>query len=155
MVPELCDTSESADEDDELEGGFRDERRAEIRKLILSLRQSKLATLRNANSEDEVDESMLQLGLLAYPVLQAADVLLYKWVLQLGDSHARPLTLFSSRTSHVPVGHDQAQHLELARDTAQVFNRAYPGRRKDGKGRGKGVFRVPEVMLSRLQLCSP
>ena len=40
--------------------------------------QGKLAQLRNANSEDEVDESLLQLGLLAYPVLQAADVLLYK-----------------------------------------------------------------------------
>ncbi|ORY61914.1 Tryptophanyl-tRNA synthetase [Leucosporidium creatinivorum] len=91
--------------------------------------KSKLATLRNANSEDEIDDSMLQLGLLAYPVLQAADILLYK-------------------TSHVPVGHDQAQHLELARDTAQIFNRAYPGRRKDGKGKGKGVFRIPDVMLT-------
>ncbi|GAA5916779.1 hypothetical protein JCM8208_004041 [Rhodotorula glutinis] len=91
--------------------------------------KSKLATIRNANSEDEIDDSMLQLGLLAYPVLQAADVLLYK-------------------TSHVPVGHDQSQHLELARDLAQIFNRAYPGRRKDGKGKGKGVFRVPEVMLT-------
>ncbi|GAA6026848.1 hypothetical protein JCM8097_005904 [Rhodosporidiobolus ruineniae] len=91
--------------------------------------KSKLATLRNANSEDEVDDSMLQLGLLAYPVLQAADILLYK-------------------TSHVPVGHDQAQHLELCRDLAQDFNRAYPGRRKDGKGKGKGVFRLPEVMLT-------
>lgn len=40
--------------------------------------QSRLATRRNANSEDEVDESMLQLGLFAYPVLQAADVLLYQ-----------------------------------------------------------------------------
>ncbi|KAK4058653.1 Tryptophan--tRNA ligase, mitochondrial [Microbotryomycetes sp. JL221] len=91
--------------------------------------KSKLATLRNANSEDEVDDSMLQLGLLAYPVLQAADVLLYE-------------------TTHVPVGHDQSQHLELARDTAIAFNRMYPGRRKDGKGKGKGVFRVPEVMLT-------
>ena len=42
--------------------------------------QSKLASLRNANSEDEIDDSLLQLGLLAYPVLQAADVLLYKSV---------------------------------------------------------------------------
>lgn len=40
--------------------------------------QSRLATVRNANSEAEVDESMLHLGLFAYPVLQAADVLLYK-----------------------------------------------------------------------------
>ncbi|GAA5907966.1 hypothetical protein JCM5296_000773 [Sporobolomyces johnsonii] len=91
--------------------------------------KSKLVTLRNANSEDEVDDSLLQLGLLAYPVLQAADILLYK-------------------TTHVPVGHDQIQHLELCRDLAQVFNHAYPGRRKDGKGKGKGVFRIPDVMMT-------
>lgn len=42
--------------------------------------QSKLAQIRNANSEDEVDDSLLQLGLLAYPVLQAADILLYRCV---------------------------------------------------------------------------
>ena len=42
-------------------------------------------------------------GLYAYPVLQAADVLLYQ-------------------TTHVPVGDDQKQHLELARDIAAKFN---------------------------------
>ena len=42
-------------------------------------------------------------GLYAYPVLQAADVLLYQ-------------------TTHVPVGDDQTQHLELARDIATKFN---------------------------------
>ncbi|MEN8723712.1 MAG: tryptophan--tRNA ligase [Alphaproteobacteria bacterium] len=42
-------------------------------------------------------------GLYAYPVLQAADILLYK-------------------ATHVPVGEDQKQHLELARDIAQKFN---------------------------------
>ena len=42
-------------------------------------------------------------GLYAYPVLQAADVLLYQ-------------------ATHVPVGEDQKQHLELARDIAQKFN---------------------------------
>ncbi|MFD1611889.1 tryptophan--tRNA ligase [Sphingomonas tabacisoli] len=42
-------------------------------------------------------------GLYAYPVLQAADVLLYE-------------------TTHVPVGEDQKQHLELARDIAAKFN---------------------------------
>lgn len=43
------------------------------------------------------------IALFAYPVLQAADVLLYQ-------------------ASHVPVGEDQKQHLELARDIAQKFN---------------------------------
>jgi tryptophanyl-tRNA synthetase len=42
-------------------------------------------------------------GLFSYPVLQAADVLLYN-------------------ATHVPVGEDQKQHLELARDIAQKFN---------------------------------
>lgn len=45
-------------------------------------------------------------GLLAYPVLQAADILLY-------------------RTDLVPVGEDQKQHVELARDVAQRFNRLF------------------------------
>ncbi|MXP40619.1 tryptophan--tRNA ligase [Altererythrobacter soli] len=43
------------------------------------------------------------IALFTYPVLQAADVLLYQ-------------------TTHVPVGEDQKQHLELARDIAQKFN---------------------------------
>lgn len=43
------------------------------------------------------------LGLYAYPVLQAADILLYK-------------------ATHVPIGEDQKQHIELARDIAGAFN---------------------------------
>ncbi|MGE3622923.1 MAG: tryptophan--tRNA ligase [Bdellovibrionales bacterium] len=46
------------------------------------------------------------LGLYAYPVLMAADILAYK-------------------ATHVPVGEDQKQHLELTRDIAAAFNRAY------------------------------
>ncbi|HEX3864624.1 MAG TPA: tryptophan--tRNA ligase [Stellaceae bacterium] len=46
------------------------------------------------------------LGLYAYPVLMAADILLYK-------------------ATHVPVGEDQKQHLELSRDIAGAFNRRY------------------------------
>ncbi len=45
----------------------------------------------------------VSVGLYAYPVLQAADILLYK-------------------ATHVPVGEDQKQHLELSRDIAQKFN---------------------------------
>ena len=45
-------------------------------------------------------------GLFNYPVLQAADILLYK-------------------ATHVPVGEDQKQHLELSRDIAQKFNNDY------------------------------
>lgn len=46
------------------------------------------------------------LGLYTYPILMAADILLY-------------------RATHVPVGEDQKQHLELARDIAQKFNHDY------------------------------
>ena len=46
------------------------------------------------------------LGLYAYPVLMAADILVYK-------------------ATHVPVGEDQKQHLELSRDIAGAFNRQY------------------------------
>src|ERR1700757_1112760 len=46
------------------------------------------------------------LGLYSYPVLMAADILAYK-------------------ATHVPVGEDQKQHLELARDIAQAFNSRY------------------------------
>ena len=52
------------------------------------------------------DREMAGLGLYAYPVLMAADILVYK-------------------ATHVPVGEDQRQHLELARDIAGAFNRRY------------------------------
>jgi tryptophanyl-tRNA synthetase len=57
-------------------------------------------------------------GLYAYPVLQAADVLLY-------------------RASHVPVGEDQKQHIELIRDIAAKFNADY-----------REVFALPEPMIA-------
>lgn len=46
------------------------------------------------------------LGLYTYPVLQAADILLFK-------------------ATHVPIGEDQLQHLELCRDIALKFNNHY------------------------------
>ena len=49
------------------------------------------------------DREGASVGLFAYPVLQAADILLYK-------------------ATHVPVGEDQKQHLELTRDIAVKFN---------------------------------
>jgi tryptophanyl-tRNA synthetase len=52
------------------------------------------------------DRQSAGLGLYAYPVLMAADILAYK-------------------ATHVPVGEDQKQHLELARDLAGAFNRRY------------------------------
>jgi tryptophanyl-tRNA synthetase len=52
------------------------------------------------------EREMAGLGLYAYPVLMAADIILYK-------------------ATHVPVGEDQKQHVELARDIAGAFNRRY------------------------------
>ncbi len=58
--------------------------------------------------KEQIKELELQpsLGLLAYPVLQAADILLYK-------------------ANVVPVGEDQLPHIELTRETARRFNQAY------------------------------
>ncbi|KAG1297384.1 hypothetical protein G6F66_002656 [Rhizopus arrhizus] len=55
---------------------------------------------------DEHLTAGLKMGLFDYPVLQAADILLYKG-------------------THVPVGQDQMQHLELARDIASLFNKTF------------------------------
>ncbi len=60
-------------------------------------------------------------ALFTYPVLQAADVLLYQ-------------------TTHVPVGDDQKQHLELARDIAQKFN-------NDFAHEDAPVFTLPEPII--------
>lgn len=63
-------------------------------------------------------ENNINAGLLNYPVLQAADILLYD-------------------TSYVPVGQDQVQHLELTRDISRWFNNRF----------GK-TFREPKVLLT-------
>ncbi len=60
------------------------------------------------------------IALFTYPVLQAADVLLYQ-------------------ASHVPVGEDQKQHLELARDIAQKFNNDF--------GNGAEIFTLPDPII--------
>jgi tryptophanyl-tRNA synthetase len=60
-------------------------------------------------------------ALYTYPVLQAADVLLYQ-------------------ATHVPVGEDQKQHLELARDIAQKFNNDYASEEAP-------VFTLPEPII--------
>jgi tryptophanyl-tRNA synthetase len=66
------------------------------------------------------DRENASVGLYAYPNLMAADILAY-------------------RATHVPVGEDQKQHLELARDIAQKFNNDYR-KEIDAKGYADGVF---------------
>lgn len=62
-------------------------------------------------------EGAASVGLFTYPILQAADILLY-------------------RPAYVPVGEDQRQHLELTRDLAQRFNHRF-----------KKTFRLPEPYI--------
>ncbi|MEP3071274.1 tryptophan--tRNA ligase [Maricaulis sp.] len=66
------------------------------------------------------DKERASVGLLTYPVLQAADILAYK-------------------ATHVPVGEDQKQHLELCRDIAARFNRDY--------GDGEAFFPLTEPVI--------
>jgi tryptophanyl-tRNA synthetase len=68
------------------------------------------------------------LGLFAYPSLMAADILLYK-------------------ATHVPVGEDQKQHLELTRDIAQKFNNDFGPSIKE-QGLDADFFPITEPVIS-------
>ena len=67
------------------------------------------------------DKEKASVGLYIYPNLMAADILLYK-------------------ATHVPVGADQKQHLELSRDIAQKFNKDF---------NSKDFFPLPEPLISK------
>ncbi len=74
------------------------------------------------------DRENASVGLYVYPVLMAADILAY-------------------RATHVPVGDDQKQHLELARDIAQKFNVDY-AETIAAEGFKDGFFPLPEQLIS-------
>ena len=67
------------------------------------------------------DKEKASVGLYIYPVLMAADILLYD-------------------TTHVPVGEDQKQHLELCRDIAQKFNLDF---------KTSNFFKIPEPLIKK------
>lgn len=69
----------------------------------------------------KMNENAIGLGLFAYPVLMTADILLYQ-------------------ADVVPVGIDQSQHVELARDIVKRFNNRY----------NKEVFKMPEVITPKV-----
>ncbi len=69
-------------------------------------------------NEGRNDQYMMNMGVMNYPILMAADIIGY-------DIDA------------VPVGKDQIQHLEMTRDIARAFNKTY----------GKEVFREPEAII--------
>ncbi len=73
------------------------------------------------------DRENASVGLFAYPTLMAADILLY-----LG--------------THVPVGEDQKQHLELTRDIATKFNHDFAKQIAD-LGHGQGFFPITEPVI--------
>jgi tryptophanyl-tRNA synthetase len=73
------------------------------------------------------DREAASVGLYAYPVLMAADILAYK-------------------STHVPVGEDQKQHLELARDIAQKFNLDF-AESIAALGLGETFFPQPEPLI--------
>jgi tryptophanyl-tRNA synthetase len=73
------------------------------------------------------DRENASLGLFAYPCLMAADILVY-------------------RATHVPVGEDQKQHLELARDIAQKFNNDFSDSIA-AHGFGSTFFPQPEPLI--------
>jgi tryptophanyl-tRNA synthetase len=73
------------------------------------------------------DRENASIGLYAYPVLMAADILAY-------------------RATHVPVGEDQKQHLELTRDIAQKFNKDYAAPIA-ALGLKDGAFPLPEPVI--------
>jgi tryptophanyl-tRNA synthetase len=93
--------------------------------------------------ENIKDKDLGNYGFLGYPVLQAADILIYK-------------------ADCVPVGEDQVAHVELTREIARRFNGFYP--KREGRGTGyvydtyssgtnvdttnKGVFPEPQALLT-------
>ncbi len=74
---------------------------------------------KSKQSQEKSEDDFISAGLFDYPVLQAADILIY-------------------RADYVPVGKDQEQHLELTRDIAQRFNNQA----------GKAFFKLPEPLYT-------
>ena len=83
-------------------------------------RVSELERMTQYKEKAKKQQENVAVGLLDYPVLMAADILLYQ-------------------TDLVPVGHDQKQHLELTRDVAIRFNRDF----------GE-TFRIPDAFIPKV-----
>lgn len=93
--------------------------------LIFSMLITKARLEKNPTLKEQIKDLNLHTifyGHLGYPVLQAADILLYK-----GE--------------FVPVGEDQVPHIEITREIADKFNQKYPLN-------GKTVFPIPEPLVT-------
>ncbi len=86
--------------------------------LVSVPRLSRLPSIKDMARAANMDEETVPFGLIGYPVLQAADILL-------------------PRAHLVPVGKDNEAHVEITRELARRFNRTY----------GQEVFPEPEVMI--------
>ncbi|GAB5555420.1 MAG: tryptophan--tRNA ligase [Saprospiraceae bacterium] len=82
---------------------------------------TRMTQFKDKSSQSSDSEGFISAGLLDYPVLQAADILIY-------------------RANYVPVGKDQEQHLELTRNIAQRFNNQV----------GKEYFVLPETLYTEV-----
>ena len=75
---------------------------------------------KSSQVKENSKDSLISAGLLLYPILQAADILIYK-------------------ADYVPIGKDQVQHLELTRNIAARFNHQF----------GKEYFEMPEPLFTK------
>ncbi len=91
-----------------------------LRGVIGRIKEEILERLSFSDFEDSLVPPEISYGFLGYPVLQAADILIYKGEL-------------------VPIGEDQLPHLELCREIARDFNRMYTN-----------VFPIPEPLLTEI-----
>lgn len=89
--------------------------------LVTVPRLSRLPSIKDMARAVNMDDEAIPLGLIGYPVLQAADILL-------------------PRAHLVPVGKDNEAHVEITREIARRFNRIY----------GAEVFPIPEVMIGEV-----
>ncbi|MEM9821205.1 MAG: tryptophan--tRNA ligase [Bacteroidota bacterium] len=80
---------------------------------------TRMTQFKDKSKKNEEETGFISAGLLDYPVLQAADILIY-------------------RADYVPIGKDQEQHLELSRNIAQRFNNQV----------GKEYFVLPEPLYT-------
>lgn len=91
--------------------------------LVTKPRLERMPTLKEVMRDLKIENASL--GLLAYPVLQSADILMV-------------------RANLVPVGKDQESHIELTREIAKKFNDMYPS---TGLGTGGPVFPEPKALI--------
>ena len=89
-------------------------------KGLLNRAHAYKASVDKNTEQNEDPDAGITMGLFCYPVLMAADILMF-------NAHK------------IPVGRDQIQHVEMARDIAQRFNMLY--------GQGKDLFTLPEALI--------